>query len=577
MIKTKVIAILIISLAALGCLTGCTSMSAKERRQGAFEYRDIYLPKYNEKENSKFDLNTIDKDWAIWGHNLGQMMPDYAKKQIYAKVNGVINAEQFCFSSEKLYDYIVEYIEHQYPFVGGKRFAILPNDNEIVCLCSACRRLGNEPGNASPAVLHLIEKLAEQFPQHEFYTSHYNTTNHLPDKQMAPNTGVLVSAIHYPLSAAETTKEMEFLTLLNRWSEKASKIYVWDYIQNYDDYFTPFPVLTVAQRRLKLYRDAGVSGVFLNGSGSDYSTFYQLNKAVLSQLLIDPDQDWEELLRQYADEYFPTAGKDIADFMIRQEKMVQDNGKVLPFYDGVSTALKRYLPEKEFIDFYGRLLGHLEDATGDERHQLERLTGAMALTMLEIKRINDDLSDTEPLKARLENLMNDENPITYYNEGCWSIQRYLDNYTAMENDARSTEQTNLLHGITLNRRTALDEDYEDIDILTDGLLGIPSNYHNGLLITSADPSFSIGIPRVPGMKKLRVWMVQNSGFKIGLPTEVYLTVGGMKLGRQEPPKPTAGPGHSYVDFDIPPSGEIILTLVKDPEVKTMALEEVQAF
>lgn len=555
---------------------GCGRMMADSKEEiGAFEYRDVYLPDYDKKSNAELDLNNVDADWGIWGHNLVTVLPENPSMQVYAKINGGNTKDQFCFTSNKLYEYIVDYIHSNYLFSDSMSFAILPNDNDLVCLCTECVRKGNSRGNASPAVFYMIERLAKKFPKHNFFTSYYSTTKDLPKDVLPPNAGVLVSAIDYPLTANENGRETAFMALLNEWSEKTDKIYVWDYLNNFDDYLTPSPILSVMQRRLKLYRDSGVKGVFLNGSGNDYSTFGKLKKAVLAQMLINPDLDWEELLRKYAIEYYPTAGTDIADFMILQENMLKRNGKAIPEYEGVETIVKTYLPERQFVDFYSKLLRHKRVAQGDEKEELETMSDAMAYTMLELKRINGDHEGTEKLKERLQRLK--DRGILFYNEGAWSIAQYLDDYEFMETNAMESEGKNLLKGVKVHPLTALDEDYQDIDILTDGMLGIPSNYHDGNLITSADPAFSVSVPRQQGMKKLKVWLVYNPGFKIGLPEEITISSGGHKIKQLTPEKPQ-GAGHTFVEFDVPAgTGDVVLTLVKNPEIKTMAIDEIEAF
>ena len=549
-------------------------MADSHETAGAFEYRDIYLPEYSKKANAQLDLNNLDADWGLWGHNLNAVLPEDPSMQAFAKVWGSPNKDQFCFTSNRLYDYIVDYIRSNYIFRDSVRFAILPNDNALVCQCTECIRLGNTKTDASPAVFYMIDRLAKKFPQHEFYTSYYSTTKQLPDKVMPPNTGVIVSAIDFPLTAAENNKDMAFMALLDEWKEKTDNIYIWDYLNNYDDYFTPSPIFGPMQHRLRLYRDTGVNGVFLNGSGNDYSTFSRLKKAVLAQMMINPDIDWEELLRKYAVEYYPVAGNDIADFMVMQEKMLERTGQAVPHYEGVDKITKIYLPERQFVDFYNRLVLHRKSAATPEKEELRDMTDAMALTMLELKRIRGDISDTDVLKERLRRML--QNGTEYYNEGAWSIEEYLDNYEFMEREAAEASPNNLLKGVPLRKMTALDEDYSDITIVTDGLLGLPSNYHDGNLIISADPKFNVGIPRQPGMKKLKVWMVHNPGFKIGLPMEVYVTVDGMR-GKTQVPEKKNGIGHSYLEFDLPGAGDVVLTLVKDPDVKTMAIDEIEAY
>ena len=560
-----------------GIVYGCSRIHADTYvENAAFEYRDVYLPVFNDKEFSDLHLHNLDDDWGIWGHNLKTVLPENPSKTVFASIDGDQIDDQFCFSSKKLYEYICHYIDDNYGRNDSIRFAIMPNDNEIACLCEECVALGNTEGNATPAVYNMVAKLANKYPNHTFFTSHYLTTSKQPVKKLPANSGVLVSAMEYPLYAKATGKEETFKNMLNSWKGKADKVYIWDYINNFDDYFTPFPVFNVMQQRLRTYRDAGVDGVFLNGSGTDYSSFSRLKKAVLSHMLIDPDVDWKELLRKYSKEYYPLAGDDIANFIIAQEDMVAANGKALPLYEGVEVANQVYLPKEAFIRFYNKLQDHKHVAKGSEKEELETLAEALSLTVMELKRIEGAFDEDEHLIRRLKRLPPKE--IEVYNEGCWTIKQYLEDYNYMKNHALQVGAQNLLKGVKLTPKVALDEDYNDISVITDGLLGIPSNYHSGNMISSANPSLDIAIPRQPGMNKVRVWMVFHPAFHIGLPSDVILKVGNQEVARKTPGRPQGNSGHSFVEFEnIPAAGEILVSLVKDPEQKTMAVDEIEGF
>ena len=41
-----------------------------------------------------------------------------------------------------------------------------------------------------------------------------------------------------------------------------NKLYVWDYMCNFDDYLTPFPVLYLLKERLVFFHDLKINGVF---------------------------------------------------------------------------------------------------------------------------------------------------------------------------------------------------------------------------------------------------------------------------------------------------------------------------
>lgn len=545
--------------------------------QNAFKYREIYLPEGIGKNAVNFGLNTLDLDWGIWGHNLGKVLPPEPSQSVFAKVNGIPQKKQFCFSSNTLYGYIEDYIEDNFGIEETIRFAIIPNDNEIVCLCEKCITVGNTKKNASPAVTKLVRRLAERFPNHIFYTSYYKTTQGLPKDSMPHNTGVLVSAIDFPLSYDESPEETRFIQRLQAWGQTTPRILVWDYINNFDDYFTPYPTLGVMQRRLKDYRDNNVTAVFLNGSGTDISAMSRLRTAVLAEMTKDPDTDWKELLYEKAQEYYPNVGRIIADFMVAQEENLEQSGITLPLYEGVEIARKTYLPEEKFIAFHDTLINLRGNLKGGERDYVDLLLGELALTRLELNRINGNFNDSEKFLKELEQLQ--AMGYNSYNESGWTIEGYINDYRYILNHQKETAGKNKLKGEKLVALTPLDPEYSDISILTDGSLGIPSNYHNGNLIISPEYFTRIAVPNKPDVKKLKVWLSYNPAYRVKLPEKVTLSIGDKELGSATPQYPKNLDGHTFVTFDIPSNetGTLVLTFYKEEEGRSFAVEEIEGF
>ena len=362
----------ILYLMAMSALSACNRMPATASDE-TFDYREIYLPYSFMCDEKELNLNNVERDWGIWGHNLDVVIPERHVNSIYASVGGTVYKKQFCFSSPQLLLYISKYIDENFGNKKPQRFAILPNDNDLVCQCGRCREAGCTPTDASPAVFALLEKLAKLYPKHTFFTSYYLTTKQLPKAPLPDNVGVLVSAMDYRLSPVETPEEQQFAKLLSDWHEMCRHVYVWDYINNFDDYYTPFPVYTVMQRRLQLYARSGVKGVFLNGSGHDYSTYNRINTYVLAELLKSPDVNWREVLMETCRHLFPVAGETLALFRIDQEEYVAANGRALPIYDGVAAALKTYLPKESFLNFYSKMERLSTLTTGSEQRDVTRV------------------------------------------------------------------------------------------------------------------------------------------------------------------------------------------------------------
>ena len=77
--------------------------------------------------------------------------------------------------------------------------------------------------------------------------------------ELPSNVGVLISAIELPLRLVNKkhTQEKQFIQSLKQWKNVTKQIYVWDYINNFDDYLTPFPILRIAGEILAVFRENG--------------------------------------------------------------------------------------------------------------------------------------------------------------------------------------------------------------------------------------------------------------------------------------------------------------------------------
>lgn len=579
--KTNKLTLLLLTLSITAGLsvTGCMKAEAADagdNSDAAFGYREVYLPESTGENARALGLNNLDNDWALWGHNLANILPEKKSETIYAKRNGSTAHNQYCFMSEKLYEYISEHIDRKYGDDTSARFAILPNDNDIVCLCEKCVEIGNTPKDASPALFNMINRLAAQYPNHHFYTSYYRTAKGFPEERLPENVGVIVSTMDYPPSYVPTAEENQFLNILARWNHKTNRIFVWDYVNNFDDYFTPYPILGIAARRLKLFKDNGVTSVFFNGSGQDYSTFSDIHAEVLAQLTRHPDADWKKLVRETASKLYPVAGAEIANFIIAQEDFAEQQAQVLPLYEGVNKALTTYLPKEEFITFHDKLRALEPDAGAEERIRLQKLLGALAMTRLEINRIDAKTDGSRSLIEDLRHLPMQNIPA--YSEAGWSIDRYISDYQQLLDHEAQTSKKNILKGDQVVALTPLDQDYTDISILTDGVLGIPSNYHSGNLINTPESYMEIAVPDRHNMKKLVLNLAYNPAYKIGLPSQVILRAGDREIKRVEPSYPNNLSGHVRLEFDVPEhTGSLVFTLVRDPELRSMAIDEIEAY
>lgn len=464
-----------------------------QHRTMAFEWRSIYSPCNSDPDKLLIrGTHHVDYNWGLWGHNLIKavgMKPEYA-----ATVGGKATEEQYCFSSEALYEAITGYIIET--FGEGKATAaasisVMPLDNDMVCLCEECRKKGNTSQNATPAVAYMAERLAKRFPNHKFFVGAYSTTKTAPQQALPKNVGAIVSAIDVPMRAdfTDTKGFAAFNTLLKEWKEKVGMIYVWDYTRNFDDYLTPYPCLKLFQSRARYYNNVGVSGLFVNGSGDSYSSFDDLQTYVISALLINHDANIEKLCRRFFKWYYPTSADILTDYYLSIETAASGSRQTLPFYGGISDSKRVFLDGEAFETFWKKLDHAAKSSEGNERKLLNQLLTALDFTRLELIRTADKLDKTAAAEALavMEGYTSIAN-MRSYREANGSLADYISQWRA---SLQSAGIANALQGEPLS--CTLPDDCGTADMLTDGKRGFASDYHTAW-VTPSDSIFSVTIP-----------------------------------------------------------------------------------
>lgn len=371
-------------------LVSCGNTTKVEAKP--FEYRALCTPTNNNpKEFGLEKTNNVDYDWSLWGHNLWKVVGKKAPEEVYALIDGKRDSTQYCFSSAALHKIVSQWIIDQWGTKGG-RFTIMPADNKKVCQCDLCKKVGNTATSATPAVAALFTKLAGKYPEHQFFMTAYHTTAEPPKHKMPKNAGVMLSTMAIPMRYIfdQSGGYRKFDAMVDAWREVTPLLYVWEYDRNFDDYLTPYPCLLIMQQRLKYYQKKGITGVFINGSGYDYSTFDDVQSYVLAKLLLDVDADVEALVRQFYDTYYPSCGKMIGDYYLTLERRLRETNRVMPYYGTMEETIAAYLNPKEFTDFWITLDKASKSVEGKERQLVNRMLTAMAYTRLQLKPSEDD-------------------------------------------------------------------------------------------------------------------------------------------------------------------------------------------
>lgn len=518
----------------------------KDSKKGnfAFKYREPYL-QANLVEDYDVIINTnnVEKDWGIWGHQLFNMVNKQPLDSFYSVVDDNLNKNQLCFSSPALYSFLQNYIIDNFghKVTDHQNFVISPADNNLVCTCSTCSKLGNAKGESSPSILALINKLALEFPSHQFFTIDYLAVKTPPNKVMPKNTGIIISSIDIPRKVNLDYNNgyvKEFQLKVEKWHTVCSTVYIWDYISNFDDYLTPFPTLNVCKNNFAFYKKLNVSGIFANGAGYDYSTFNAVHTYVIAALMQDPTLDVNKLVNRYCNFYYGKSGKMVADYIISLENEMQTRNIKLDLYNGVKKMTGTFLDKATFFDFYKTVDDFKNRDNLEVQKRLNQLHTGLTYSIMQIQLINkfnEDFGFASIKNDRIlvkENFKNkyklfseqfkvDDVFVTRETEG--NVSNYLKDIKLNIIDAKL--KSNILNQKNLKVISTLDEDYTDTSLLTDGIPGLITDYHTGWLIVSAtDLVVDFNLENTTGIYHLKLNFLLDERLKMRAPEKVEIII-----------------------------------------------------
>lgn len=466
----------------------------------SMHYRDAHLqPNTNTDLNGVLNTHNVDVDWGIWGHNLPKIFSSPLPITSQALVNGKRDTDQLCFSAPSTYETIRDFVLDQYGRgdVSSNWFMIAPNDNNKVCTCETCVALGNTTTNATPAVIHLLNRLAGEYPNHYFYTIAYRTTKKAPNVKLAPNTGVFFSTVDLTKAPNIGSKPTnQFLADLIAWKKQSPSIYLWDYVSNFDEYLTPYPVLKRFKRHLNFFKEQGVDGFFLNGSGYDYSPFDDIKTYALSALMINSNLSNDTLVNNYTKRFYPQSGHLIRDYYLDLEKTSLIDNLDIDIYTPFRKAKNSYFDSKKFTTFYQELADIFPSLKGDERDKVYKLLGALSFVKLQLAYHDGTLANksflledgriklSDDVQAALNFLTKvySDGLITKYKEEGGDLGVYLERWRTIPNTQFKTNNFSKAKAQGLLTK----DYYKDAVLLSDNKKGFVSDFNQGWFLIGED-------------------------------------------------------------------------------------------
>jgi hypothetical protein len=555
----------------------------------AFNYREPHLLPNTKPDYAEVNLtHNIDRDWALWGHNFRQIfdgkIPDASK----AMVNGKRTEDQFCFSSEETYQAMRAFVEENHGKNDGKGkfFMISPNDNDLVCTCELCRKHGNTDRDASPALTAFLNRLSLTFVNDRFFMTAYRTSRSAKVARLEANVGVFLSTMDLPkncLLDSSSQDVKKFSREVEAWNALTSNVYLWDYISNFDDYLTPYPVLERVKSQTAYFRKLGISGIFMNGSGYDYAPFDDVKTYVIGALLMNPDLSIEHLVKVYFHKFYPLSGTILSSFFLETERNACRENFDAGIYSSFRKASRTYFDTDRFMEFYAELSALFPKLKTEERDRVKKLLTALSYTRLQVNyhavgtsvMINGGKSgesnDVVDALSTLQNFIHYDDLVRYKEEN-GSLETYINEWM---NLVKTPVIANRIKEVKVTG-LASKERLDDSSLLHDGINGFSSDFNQGWFLAGEDIRVDCKLEDNPQNKgRLKLRFLINEKHRMLTPEKVELVHNGavMALMKQND---MVRQGNT-VSLDLPLSNHSIntntvqLRVFKDIKIKNSVI------
>ncbi len=284
----------------------------------------------NKLNGSSRDLNLPGGAERYWGvHTFAKLMPpsEFFKDhpEYYSLIDGQRVAEdaQLCLTNPDVFKIFLERFKKV--IRENPRYTIYSvsqNDCGGPCECEACQAIVDHEGSQAGPVLRFANRIAEaietEFPDKMIGTLAYDYTR-TPCKFERPRDNVVIRLCNieccfaHPLCSCQ--ENASFMNDLKAWSSIAPRLFIWDYVVNFEHYYLPFPNHSVLQANLKTFQRYNAIGVLEQGSyHTPEGEFAHLRAYMIAKLFWNVDCDIEQVVDDFMCGYYGKSGQYIRDY-----------------------------------------------------------------------------------------------------------------------------------------------------------------------------------------------------------------------------------------------------------------------
>lgn len=198
-------------------------------------------------------------------------------------------------------------------------------DNDAICECPFCSAMSAKEESEGAPHLALVNAVAESIavshPGVKIGTLVY-WYSRKPPKYMTllPNVQIMLCSIEcctlHALDDLSCSRNRLFCEDLHRWKNICKNILIWNYNTNFTAYDLPFPNFNTIGKNVRLFRENGVRGVFMQAAGNGLSAeMSDLRNYVMAHCLWDPGKESWEVVEEFCRLHYGPAASSILAYL----------------------------------------------------------------------------------------------------------------------------------------------------------------------------------------------------------------------------------------------------------------------
>ncbi len=227
---------------------------------------------------------------------------------------------QLCLTNPEL----IEFVKSNFvaavkadPEASGYSFG--NNDWLNCCTCPKCKAVNDAEGSQAGTTLRMCNLLGEELeklaPGKTVKFPAYQYTRR-PPKLTRPRDNVLVdfapieSDYSRPLPENPQADSRQICEDIRGWGRLASKagLYVFDYVTNFESYYSPFPNVLTLQGNIRFFRDQQVRILYEEGAHTTpHAAFAELKTWLIAKLMWNPDLEVQAAIDRFFQGFYGPA------------------------------------------------------------------------------------------------------------------------------------------------------------------------------------------------------------------------------------------------------------------------------